>query len=190
MPNCFFQKVLQFFWFLRIIAKDSSVTFIISYRIKEINFKLLNKSIQKETFSIAIPAMLINTLMYLNYHADVLFRNQMTRKSVLIRFYGTAITVGNMLWVIPDAFKDVLYNRAAKKENPKEVSIAIFCNFSYPSMTRFIMSLEETVDLVLFAFEHGQSGDIVLQKASACTIQTQAEAVCELFGKNKIRLNS
>ena len=54
-----------------------------------------------------------------------------------------------------------------------------------PSMTRFIMSLEEAVDLVLFAFEHGQNGDILVQKAPACTIQTQAEAVCELFGGKK-----
>ena len=57
-------------------------------------------------------------------------------------------------------------------------------------MTRFIMSLEEAVDLVLFAFEHGDPGDILVQKAPACTIQTQAEAVCELFGgdKNQIKV--
>ena len=57
------------------------------------------------------------------------------------------------------------------------------------SMTRFIMSLDEAVDLVLFAFEHGESGDILVQKAPACTIRTQAEAVCELFGgeKNNIK---
>lgn len=54
-----------------------------------------------------------------------------------------------------------------------------------PNMTRFIMSLEEAVDLVLFAFEHGESGDILVQKAPACTIKTQAEAVCELFGGDK-----
>ena len=54
-----------------------------------------------------------------------------------------------------------------------------------PTMTRFIMSLDEAVDLVLFAFEHGESGDILVQKAPACTIKTQAEAVCELFGGNK-----
>mgnify|MGYP002796261095 CR=1 FL=1 len=53
------------------------------------------------------------------------------------------------------------------------------------SMTRFIMSLDEAVDLVLFAFEHGEAGDILVQKAPACTIQTQAEAVCELFGGKK-----
>lgn len=53
------------------------------------------------------------------------------------------------------------------------------------SMTRFIMSLDEAVDLVMFAFENGESGDIFVQKAPACTIQTQAEAVCELFGGNK-----
>ena len=52
-------------------------------------------------------------------------------------------------------------------------------------MSRFIMSLDEAVDLVLFAFEHGQSGDILVQKAPACTIQPQAEAVCELFGGDK-----
>ncbi len=54
-----------------------------------------------------------------------------------------------------------------------------------PRMTRFIMSLDEAVDLVLFAFEHGEPGDILVQKAPACTIQTQAEAVCELFGADK-----
>lgn len=54
-----------------------------------------------------------------------------------------------------------------------------------PSMTRFIMSLEEAVDLVLFAFEHGENGDLLIQNAPACTIQTQAEAVCELFGGKK-----
>jgi len=54
-----------------------------------------------------------------------------------------------------------------------------------PKMTRFIMSLEEAVDLVLFAFKNGNSGDILVQKAPACTIQTQVEAVCELFNGNK-----
>ena len=50
------------------------------------------------------------------------------------------------------------------------------------SMTRFIMSLDEAVDLAIFAFEQGQSGDILVQKAPACTIRDQAQAVCELFG--------
>ena len=50
-----------------------------------------------------------------------------------------------------------------------------------PTMTRFIMSLEEAVDLVLFAFENGESGDILVQKAPACTIETLAKAVAELF---------
>ncbi len=57
-----------------------------------------------------------------------------------------------------------------------------------PTMTRFIMSLDEAVDLVLFAFEHGEPGDILVQKAPACTIQTQAEAVCELFGGSKEKI--
>ena len=52
-----------------------------------------------------------------------------------------------------------------------------------PSMTRFIMSLEEAVELVLFAFENAESGDIMVQKAPACTIEVLAKAVKELFDK-------
>ena len=50
-----------------------------------------------------------------------------------------------------------------------------------PDMTRFIMSLDEAVDLVLFAFEHAETGDILVQKAPACTIGVLAQAVKELF---------
>ena len=50
-----------------------------------------------------------------------------------------------------------------------------------PRMTRFIMSLEEAVELVLFAFENAQAGDIMVQKAPACTIEVLARAVKELF---------
>ena len=57
------------------------------------------------------------------------------------------------------------------------------------TMTRFIMSLDEAVDLVLFAFEHGTSGDILVQKAPACTIGTLAQAVKELFNaKDEIKV--
>ncbi|WP_270238218.1 nucleoside-diphosphate sugar epimerase/dehydratase [Clostridium perfringens] len=58
-----------------------------------------------------------------------------------------------------------------------------------PSMTRFIMSLEEAVDLVLFAFENGTSGDILVQKAPACTIEVLAQAIKELFdSKDDIKI--
>ena len=50
-------------------------------------------------------------------------------------------------------------------------------------MTRFVMSLEEAVELVLFAFENAESGDIMVQKAPACTIEVLAKAVKELFDK-------
>ena len=50
-----------------------------------------------------------------------------------------------------------------------------------PNMTRFIMSLEEAVELVLFAYEHGVSGDILVQKAPACTIEVLAKAVAAIF---------
>lgn len=58
-----------------------------------------------------------------------------------------------------------------------------------PSMTRFIMSLEEAVELVMFAFQHAQSGDIMVQKAPACTLAVLTQAVKELFhAENEVKI--
>ncbi len=58
-----------------------------------------------------------------------------------------------------------------------------------PTMTRFIMSLNEAVELVLFAFEKGSNGDIFVQKAPACTIETLARAVVSIFSpKHEIKI--
>jgi UDP-glucose 4-epimerase len=58
-----------------------------------------------------------------------------------------------------------------------------------PNMTRFLMSLEDSVDLVLYAFEHGQQGDIFVQKAPASTVADLAQALIELFARtNPIRV--
>lgn len=60
---------------------------------------------------------------------------------------------------------------------------------SSPNMTRFLMSLEDSVNLVLYAFEHGQQGEIFVQKAPAATIEVLAHAIKELFNaNNEIRL--
>ena len=58
-----------------------------------------------------------------------------------------------------------------------------------PNMTRFMMSLEDSVDLVLYAYEHGKQGDIFVQKAPASTVADLAQALTELFGgKEKVRI--
>lgn len=58
-----------------------------------------------------------------------------------------------------------------------------------PNMTRFLMSLEDSVDLVLYAYEHGRQGDVFVQKASASTVADLAQALKEIFGKdNEIRI--
>ena len=63
----------------------------------------------------------------------------------------------------------------------EQIKAGVPITITEPTMTRFIMSLDEAVDLVLFAFEHGISGDILVQKAPACTIETLAKAVTGLF---------
>ena len=66
----------------------------------------------------------------------------------------------------------------------EQIKAGVPITITEPSMTRFIMSLDEAVDLVLFAFEKGVSGDILVQKAPACTIETLAKAVTGLFAPN------
>ena len=54
-----------------------------------------------------------------------------------------------------------------------------------PTMTRFVMTLEEAVELVVYAFKNAESGDIMVQKAPACTIEVLAQAVKEIFGSKE-----
>ena len=103
-------------------------SFVWLYHIHELNFGHLKIETIISILKIAIPAMLMNMLMYLNYHADVLFLGHLVDDPVEVGLYGTAVTLGNMLWISPDAFKDVLFNRAAKKDNPQEILLAIVCN--------------------------------------------------------------
>lgn len=58
-----------------------------------------------------------------------------------------------------------------------------------PTMTRFMMTLADAVDLVLYAFEHGNNGDIFVQKAPAATVETLAKALLELMGKPNHPIN-
>ncbi len=67
----------------------------------------------------------------------------------------------------------------------EQIKAGLPITITEPTMTRFIMSLDEAVDLVLFAFENGTSGDILVQKAPACTIAVLAQAVKELFGSQQ-----
>ncbi len=66
----------------------------------------------------------------------------------------------------------------------EQIKAGVPLTVTEPEMTRFMMSLEEAVDLVLYAFEHAQGGDILIQKAPACTIGTLAQALQEIFHAN------
>jgi len=71
----------------------------------------------------------------------------------------------------------------------EQIKAGLPLTLTEPSMTRFIMSLEEAVELVVFAFENAESGDIMVQKAPATTIEVLAQAVKELFAAdNEIKV--
>lgn len=66
----------------------------------------------------------------------------------------------------------------------RQIKEGVPLTITEPKMTRFLMSLEEAVDLVMYAFENAKSGDIMVQKAPACHIQTLAEALLDVFNAN------
>lgn len=88
-----------------------------------------------------------------------------TKTSIMCTRYGNVM--GSRGSVIPLFISQIKEGKALTLTDPK--------------MTRFIMSLDEAVDLVLFAFENGESGDILVQKAAATTVEVLAEALKRLF---------
>lgn len=117
-------------WSIIIDHAVLSIGLILANHVFYVNFRLIDKAILAEIFRIAIPAMIMNLLMYLNYHADVIFLSSLTKDYFAVGLYGTAVTLGNMLWIIPDAFKDILYHRAARRDNPEEIAAAIIVNIT------------------------------------------------------------
>ncbi len=115
---------------IAVIVDHCLLTFglIIKFKINEFKPTLLDLETIGKIFRVSIPAMLMNILMYINYHADVIFLQYMVEDYYMIGLYGTAVTLGNMLWILPDAFKDVIYNRSAKKDNPEEIALSIVLN--------------------------------------------------------------
>lgn len=69
-----------------------------------------------------------------------------------------------------------------------QISLGNPITITDPNMTRFLMNLDEAVDLVMFAFKHGEPGDIFIQKSDASTIENLAKAVQKLFGDTGTRI--
>jgi UDP-N-acetylglucosamine 4,6-dehydratase len=69
----------------------------------------------------------------------------------------------------------------------KQIESANLLTITDPNMTRFMMTLSDAIDLVLFAFENARNGEIFVQKAPAATIQTLSDAICKLLGRENAK---
>ncbi len=105
-----------------------SSSIIIKFKLYNINTCYINFKYMKKIFSLGIPIMLMNLLIFCNYHIDIIILNWFSIDYYWIGLYGTAVSLGNMLWIVPDAFKDILYFRSAKKDNIEEIIISITYN--------------------------------------------------------------
>lgn len=105
-----------------------TVAIILKFKIYPRAVEDISKDMVKEITTLGIQSMLMNLLMFCNYHLDILILKYMTNDYYMIGLYGTAVTLGNMLWIIPDAFKDILFNRTAKGDKAEEIILSILVN--------------------------------------------------------------
>ena len=113
-----------------VILSHFATAFLLFLKFKM--YKLKNSQVRlcflKEVLKMGIPIMIMNLLMFCNYHIDIFILKAITNNNYNIGLYGTAVTLGNMIWIIPDAFKDILYNRSAKSDNVTEIILSITIN--------------------------------------------------------------
>jgi len=89
----------------------------IAYKYFVFKPKTIKRDFVKVVFSFGIPAAIMNLLISVNYSIDVLMLNLMNADIVEIGIYGVAYSLSNMLWIIPDAFKEMVYSKSVKNNN-------------------------------------------------------------------------
>lgn len=102
----------------------------ISYKFKYFTFntKLLTKHLLKNILKIGIPTAVLAVLISCNYNIDIFILNLLKCDNTQIGIFGVAYTLTNMLWVLPDAFKELVYNKTANKTSEKVIVPLIIIN--------------------------------------------------------------
>lgn len=111
---------------------ESVIVFIVFHYYKSIN--LFDKSLFGafvKSLRIGLPTMLISLLLACNYNLDVLIMKWMNVDSEKIGYYGVAVTLANMAWLVPDTFKDVLFNKNKDKIAKRFLSYSFVFNFTF-----------------------------------------------------------
>lgn len=99
----------------------TSIGLIISYRLKITNiFSKIEKRAIKEFLHLSIQTTLMQLMIVLNYNIDILMLKGI-KGAYSVGLYSVAVNLGSLLWLIPDAFKDVILNSASKQDNSKEI---------------------------------------------------------------------
>lgn len=93
-----------------------------------LDFKLLNRNAMIDAFHFGIPTALMATLILLNYNVDVYVLNYFHVPSTQVGIYGVAYSLANMLWFIPDAFKELVYNKSARSNAARETVVLVMLN--------------------------------------------------------------
>lgn len=115
------------------IAKYLFEIVLLCLKYNYLHFKLekINWQVLKFIFSIGIPTAVLAILISCNYNLDILMLNWMGSGNKEIGIYGVAYSLTNMLWVLPDAFKEMIYNKTAKENNYKFVLKCIAINMLF-----------------------------------------------------------
>lgn len=115
-----------------LIAKYLYEIFVITKKNKYlyISIELISKERISTILKVGLPTAILAVLISCNYNIDIFMLNWMKSGDTQVGMYGVAYSLTNMLWIIPDAFKELIYNKTAREDNYKFVMKCIFANMA------------------------------------------------------------
>lgn len=119
-------NIVLFFLAIKLVLEIIWISFKFNYF--HFNIRCLKFSIMKKVFSIGIPTAVLAVLISCNYNIDIFIMNFLQCNNTEIGIFGVAYGLSNMLWVLPDAFKELVYNKTAKSTSSQSILILIFIN--------------------------------------------------------------
>lgn len=96
-----------------------------------LNTKILNIDLFKQILVIGIPTAILSILISCNYNINIFILNWMDSGDLQIGIYGVAYSLSNMLWIVPDAFKELIYNKTAKSDDYNFILKCILLNICF-----------------------------------------------------------
>lgn len=112
-------RIMYLIYFAEALITSLSLIFTFSFKL--VNYSIIKKYNLKKIILLGLFTMLMQLMITLNYNLDVILLKRLTNNLTYVGLYSVAVNLGNMIWLIPDAFRDVVFNKTAVEDSIKEI---------------------------------------------------------------------